>query len=314
VVNQKVGRTWCQWCTQAIDAKRTKESTRTFYTNQELRAATKQYVGYSDNPDHLPDDPLMMSPTSEPLRLNCFGYCDPEHAEELARHYGWPIGKWDVSNVRHFSSVFAHLATFNEDISSWNVSNATTFRGMFGKASLFNQDISRWNVSSNVTDMAGMFYFASAFQQNLSSWDTSNVIHMDCIFTKATSFNGDVSLWNTSNVINMTAMFGFASCFNQDISSWDTSNVRDMKYMFHSATSFHQDLSSWDTGNVTTMEGMFYNATSFRQELSSCWNMRNVPRRVRRTMWVGSGNDLRRSSKRLGGPRSHHDERDEPCS
>jgi surface protein len=311
VVNKRVCHNWRQLCTQAIDAKRTNESRRIFQTNKELRRATKQYVGYYDNPDHHADDPLLMSPHSVPLLLNRFGYCDPEHAEELASQYGWPIGKWDVSHVRQLASIFSHLATFNEDITSWDVSNATTLRGMFAKASSFNQDISTWNVSASVTDMAGMFYFATAFHQNLSLWDTSNVIHMEALFTKATSFNGDVSLWNTSNVINMTAMFGYATSFNQDISAWDTCNVTEMKYTFHTAKSFNQDLSSWDTGNVTTMEGMFINATSFRQDLSS-WDMRNVPRRARRDLFAGSGNVRR--SKRLGGSSSHHHEPDEPCS
>mmetsp|Transcript_5530 Transcript_5530/g.8467 ORF Transcript_5530/g.8467 Transcript_5530/m.8467 type:complete len:134 (-) Transcript_5530:112-513(-) len=38
------------------------------------------------------------------------------NAEELATMYGWPIGKWDVSRVTDFSSVFEGRLFFNEDI------------------------------------------------------------------------------------------------------------------------------------------------------------------------------------------------------
>jgi surface protein len=193
VVNKRVCCNWLQLCTQAIDAKQTNKSRRTFQTNEGLCAATKLYVGYYDNPNLVDsdddyDDLLLMSNTSVPLLLNRFGYCNPEHAEELATCYGWPIRKWDVSNVRQFATVFAFLATFNEDIALWDVSNTTSFRGMFGRAS-FNQDISKWN-TSNVTNMTLMFCDARAFNQDLSLWDTSKVIQMQLVFFNASSFNG----------------------------------------------------------------------------------------------------------------------------
>eukprot|EP00978_Attheya_sp_CCMP212_P019503 scaffold54778_cov33-Attheya_sp.AAC.1 len=37
-------------------------------------------------------------------------------AEEFATTYGWPIGRWDVSNILDFSSLFACMKSFNEDI------------------------------------------------------------------------------------------------------------------------------------------------------------------------------------------------------
>eukprot|EP00978_Attheya_sp_CCMP212_P005064 scaffold11190_cov32-Attheya_sp.AAC.5 len=37
-------------------------------------------------------------------------------AEEFATTYGWPIGRWDVSNIQDFNSLFASMKSFNEDI------------------------------------------------------------------------------------------------------------------------------------------------------------------------------------------------------
>eukprot|EP00978_Attheya_sp_CCMP212_P038148 scaffold186147_cov40-Attheya_sp.AAC.1 len=97
---------------------------------------------------------------------------DPKDAEYFATTYGWPIARWDVSNVEVFDKVFNWKHSFNESIGSWDVSNATSMTSMFRGASEFNQDISSWD-TSNVTEIARMFYYASSFNQDISSWDTS---------------------------------------------------------------------------------------------------------------------------------------------
>eukprot|EP00547_Thalassionema_nitzschioides_P018380 CAMPEP_0194254454 /NCGR_PEP_ID=MMETSP0158-20130606/32227_1 /TAXON_ID=33649 /ORGANISM="Thalassionema nitzschioides, Strain L26-B" /LENGTH=178 /DNA_ID=CAMNT_0038992493 /DNA_START=90 /DNA_END=623 /DNA_ORIENTATION=+ len=97
-----------------------------------------------------------------------------EDAEWIARTYGWPIDRWDVSEMTDLSTVFAHLCTFNEDIRNWDTSNVKKMVGMFYKASSFNQDIRSWNVSK-VEHMTLMFTKASAFNQDISNWDTKNV-------------------------------------------------------------------------------------------------------------------------------------------
>jgi surface protein len=122
-------------------------------------------------------------------------------ADEFAETYGWPIGRWDVSNIRNFLQLFDSEGSFNENIGSWDVSSATSMWYMFQNATSFNQDISRW--------------------------DTSNAGDMSAMFRNATSFNQDISRWNTSNVQDMNGMFQNATRFNQDISGWDTSNVND---------------------------------------------------------------------------------------
>mmetsp|Transcript_27657 Transcript_27657/g.40834 ORF Transcript_27657/g.40834 Transcript_27657/m.40834 type:complete len:174 (-) Transcript_27657:379-900(-) len=88
-------------------------------------------------------------------------------AEELARTYGWPIGKWDVSQVTDFSGIFHNMYNFNEGIKDWDVSNGTNFRFMFYDATSFNQKLDKWNVS-HATNMESMFEGAASFDRNLS--------------------------------------------------------------------------------------------------------------------------------------------------
>ena len=63
---------WNRLCTIAITLQK-----RPFRTKQELRAALEKYVKYN-----------------------------PKDAEEFANTYGWPINKWDVSQVQDFSLIF----------------------------------------------------------------------------------------------------------------------------------------------------------------------------------------------------------------
>jgi len=201
--NKSVCKRWEELCKLVIDRK-APSPIKPFTSNKELRSAIVDYNKIKGNPI----DSII-------------------EAERIASNYGWPIGKWNVSQVEDFSCLFSDEVNFNEDISSWDTSHATDMRWMFCKAESFNQDISSWD-TSNVTTMRRMFHDASSFTQDLSSWDTSKVT-------------------------NMANMFSNASLFNQDISSWDTSNLTDARSMFRGATSYsfnnfhdNKDVSPFD--------------------------------------------------------------------
>mmetsp|Transcript_21698 Transcript_21698/g.32859 ORF Transcript_21698/g.32859 Transcript_21698/m.32859 type:complete len:172 (-) Transcript_21698:180-695(-) len=87
-------------------------------------------------------------------------------SEDIARTYGWPIGKWNVSQVTNFHDIFECLYDFNEDIGDWDMSNATNLAWMFNHdACSFNQDLSKWN-TSQVASMQCMFFDARSFNGN----------------------------------------------------------------------------------------------------------------------------------------------------
>ena len=142
-------------------------------------------------------------------------------ADELARTYGWPVGKWNVSMITNFESAFWNQFNFNEDMSEWDVSNATSFRCMFYRARSFHQDLAKWN-TSKVTTMFGMFCSAQSFNGNISKWDTSRVTTMRSMFRCAYSFNSDISKWNTPQVTDMEHMFRHARSFCQMLITYKT--------------------------------------------------------------------------------------------
>eukprot|EP00546_Thalassionema_frauenfeldii_P006749 CAMPEP_0178917012 /NCGR_PEP_ID=MMETSP0786-20121207/12997_1 /TAXON_ID=186022 /ORGANISM="Thalassionema frauenfeldii, Strain CCMP 1798" /LENGTH=217 /DNA_ID=CAMNT_0020590489 /DNA_START=117 /DNA_END=767 /DNA_ORIENTATION=- len=175
-------KTVCKWWMKKIDtAILFRVGRKQFITNKQLREAVRRY---------------------------CFE--KKYNSEELARTYGWPIGKWDVSQVTDFSYIFKHMRCFNEDISDWDVSNGTNFSFMFCEANCFNQDLSSWNVSQ-ATSFWAMFLRATLFNLN---WNTSHVTTMCFMFYQASSFNGNVSTWDTTNVLDMEFMFSNATSFN----------------------------------------------------------------------------------------------------
>merc|ERR1712150_51884 len=111
-------------------------------------------------------------------------YCNGkyEFADELARTYGWPIGKWNVLHITTFGFAFSTQYDFNEDISEWDVSNATSLTHMFYDAHSFNQDLSMLN-TSKVKKMHFMFEGASSFNGDMSMWDhTSKSQQCDLCF------------------------------------------------------------------------------------------------------------------------------------
>ena len=236
IQKKSVSKQWQQLGTKAIDDKCIeRKKKKSFQFKQELHDAVDKYAG---------------TPSNE------FRPCTPKDAEEIASSYGYPIDKWDVSNIKDFSRLFMNRSAFNEPIRSWDVSNATQLNVMFYRASSFNQDTSAWDVSS-VTNMSFMFYSAESFNQNISSWNVSKATNMEFMFTDASSFNQDISSWNVSNVTTMYSMFVNAHFFNQDIAPWDVTKVLDMRYMFSRALSFNQDISSWDVNDGSKIHGMF---------------------------------------------------------
>lgn len=202
VKTKQVNKRWKELCTKAIDNKCTTPPTP-FQSKDSLEDAIRIYCQ-----NHSLD------------------------MERIARTYGYPIGKWDVSQITDFSCVFDDQYNFNENINGWDTSNATSMREMFCSASVFNQDISSWN-TSKVQDMSSMFHYASSFNQDISSWDTSNVKNMDEMFRDALTFNHDISTWNTAKVKTMMCMICGASAFEQAyVHGWDTSSVEDGQGMF----------------------------------------------------------------------------------
>jgi surface protein len=95
---------------------------------------------------------------------------------ELADTYGFPINKWDVSQVKCFSGVFENQNTFNEPIHAWDTSNAKWMIRMFKNSNKVNQDISNWD-TSQVELMQDMFKGATSFDKRyIKSWNLNNVV------------------------------------------------------------------------------------------------------------------------------------------
>lgn len=182
------------------------------------------------------DDPLPTNTDQSPMCFSCSGSVQAEpplveiplsdgatgisftsRAELLAavdaylkdqsstRQYGYPIGKWDVSRILDFSSLFStvrnpEMVTFDSDLSNWNTASANDTSSMFEGAISFtdaSNGLANWNMA-NVRDMHSMFAY-SAFVGDVSGWDVSLVENFDSMFTFALSFRGDISNWNVSS-------------------------------------------------------------------------------------------------------------------
>lgn len=214
---------------------------------------------------------------------------DIKHSEVCLR-YGYPIGQWDVSSVRDFSSVFDVDRTngasryFNDDISAWDTSEATTMEEMFHGAEFFNQPIGKaWDVSKLVS-MRDMFEGARQFNRPIGEWNTSALTSLWGTFHGATSFNQDLSRWDVSSVTEMDHAFAYALVFNQPL-EWNTSSVRYLSFMFDHATHFNQScVIDWDVSSVISMGYMFRNARDFNQPVGANWDTSSL--RFTGGMWM----------------------------
>lgn len=126
--------------------------------------------------------------------------------------YGFPIGNWDVSAIRDFSTLFSTarnpaMATFTADLSNWDTRSAVDTSSMFEGATSFTD---QWN--------------------GLANWNMANVREMSRMFAYS-GFAGDVSRWNVSRVANFNAMFQYAFGFQSDVSNWDVSSGASFGWM-----------------------------------------------------------------------------------
>ena len=128
--------------------------------------------------------------TNRELRNAVEKYCqyNPKIMDEVAPIYGFPINRWNVSQLEDFSRIFYCMHNFNEYIGDWDVSRTKSMHGMFYRAYAFNQSLASWDTSA-VTAMSWMFAYARAFNQSLQSWDCSNVVHERGMLIDATAFS-----------------------------------------------------------------------------------------------------------------------------
>ena len=88
---------------------------------------------YSKN---YPNDSLNWLDVSDVTDMSDLFKGDFEYIERynhwflISNKYNGDISKWDVSNVKNMSDMFAN-SKFNGDISKWDVSNVTNMHGMF---------------------------------------------------------------------------------------------------------------------------------------------------------------------------------------
>ena len=173
---KRVNKRWRELCLSVIDEKcrlnNANRKPKQFLSNKDLRDAVRKYCKY-----------------------------EAESMEEIACLYGFPINKWDVSQMTDFGHAFYNMTEFNEDISSWDISRAESLEGMFCCAHAFNQSLKKWD-TSNVTSMWCLFYGASSFDQKLDQWDTSSVTDLNCMFWGAVSFSHRESTlnWDLSKI------------------------------------------------------------------------------------------------------------------
>lgn len=116
------------------------------------------------------------------------------------------ISRWDVHNVKAFSSMFYMCYDFTGDLSGWDVSAGEEFIGMFERCTKFNSDLNNWDMS-NAKNLDGMFHYAETFNKPLYKWDISNVVYTEQMFDNAKSFNQDISNWNIRSVTNAHNVF-----------------------------------------------------------------------------------------------------------
>ena len=95
--------------------------------------------------------------------------------------FDWPIGNWDVSQVKYMSGMFGQCLKFNAPLNGWNVSRVENFTGLFRGCVQFNQPLDQWKTDRAVK-FTSMFEDCVVFNQPLRTWNVSKVVYMDKMF------------------------------------------------------------------------------------------------------------------------------------
>lgn len=254
--------------------------------------------GKSDDTFSNPD-PVKDWKTTSLTKASGLFYLASEFNSELT---ATPEGKWDMSKVTSFTSMFRSTNKFQgKGLSTWSTNSNTSLSNTFANAKAYNgtaiglnTSISNWN-TSNVTNMNNCFYGTSIIGNvDLSGWDVRKILDFSGAF-ESSNFNGNITTWRLYNNengansrIDMTSMFRDNRSFTQNISYdetnnyWNTSYVNNMTTMFYRAINFNGDISGWKTQNVISMTSMFrgINDTTsgrhkFNQNISN-WDVSNV--------------------------------------
>ena len=177
---------------------------------------------------------------------------------KLAAQFGWPIGRWCVSNVEDFSNLFSsarHHRYFNEPLDLWDMSRATNVSGMFQNCHWFNQPLSSWKLR-NVKTMSRMFAAARSFNQPIGTWQVDSVQDMSYMFLHAFSFHQDLNSWNIASVTSMEGMFRDARSFDSSQLQWDVSHVTNIDRMVSEIPGVTLNLRGhYEQQTVITMTG-----------------------------------------------------------
>lgn len=189
------------------------------------------------------------------------------------------LSHFNLSSLTHASNMFNGSYVNSLIMSGWSAPNLSSIDDMFSYSTFSNLNISNFSAPS-LTDMTRMFsdmQISNSF--DLTSFDTSEVIHMNHMFSGlyAPVAQLDLSSFNTSKVQSMDGMFENASINQLDLSGFETGNIRTMVGMFRNFDygTNTLDLSHFDTQNVRSTEEMFFGAT-FGHLILSTWSNSNL--------------------------------------
>ena len=184
------------------------------------------------------------------------------------------LAGFNTSNVKNISNMFSNCSTLLKlDLSSFDVSNINNIDSIFSRLSKLQElDLSNWifsdNITSNFTLKVGLTYSESLTTIKLNNVNTSNVSHMNYMFSKLNALKTlDLSYFDTSKVLDMSRMFD-SSISLTNITFGDnftTNKVQNMNYMFFNCSNLQElDLSDWDTSSVSDMAEIFGNTSNLQ--------------------------------------------------
>lgn len=224
-----------------------------------LFRASKLYIAGDDNEKVSALTKIVFNNVNTSATTNMAGMF--YECEKLTTIEG--IDKFDTSQSTLMRSMFFRCIELKSlDVSNFKTGKVQDFSHMFSYCSKLSViDVSDFDTSA-ATTLAAMFSACSVKQLDLSKFNTSNVIHMNNMFTACWSLSSlDVSNFNTSKVTNMYAMFSYTGSLKSlDLTSFDTSNVENMARMFHACPAT-LNISHFNTSSATNMRAMFQGAS-----------------------------------------------------